>query len=352
MTTLEKYTVDVSTPVSRDRWAAALAASDGALPEHHPGWTDALCASAGYRDVSRLYEFADGTEVVLPLVARRGPAGTGGRAYSYPPAWGIGGPIQAGISSRAAQMILRDLRSLGYQQIGLRPNPLDGAAWADAARAENVLTIPRRAHVLDLSGGVDAVWDGLNKSGRRNVRLARRAGVTIEVGRGGRLLDQYYPLFLASVDRWAEHQHEPRWLARARAGRRDSLAKLRAMGHHLGENFCVVLASVDGTAVAGVIGLYGRTGHGTRSAFDRDRIGTTHAGELAYWTTIELACAAGCRTFHLGESGWSRPLARAKEKFGARPHEYVELRIERLPWTRVDTAVRSGVKRVIGFRDE
>lgn len=341
----------VMSPAPRGRWHEILAASDSALPEHAPGWTDALCASGRYRDVSRLYRFADGGEMLLPLVRRRGAAGAGGWAQSFPAAWGIGGPVDSGVTAAAAHAVLQDLRRLGHQRIGIRPNPLDGAVWQAAADAQNILTIPRRAHVLDLSAGVDAVWAGMSQSARRNVRLARRGGVRTEVGRGGRLLDEYYRLFLSSVDRWAANQHEPRALARARARRRDPVGKLRAMGRHLGDDFAVILSYLDHTPVAGVIVLYGRTAHGTRAAMDRQRIGRTHASELAYWTAIELACAAGCPVFHMGESGRSANLARAKEKFGARPYDYPELRIERLPWTRTDTALRTGVKRVIGFHD-
>ncbi|UVE94088.1 GNAT family N-acetyltransferase [Dietzia sp. B32] len=344
--------VEVTSPAPRERWRELVASSDSALPEHAPGWTDALCATGRYADVSRHYSFEDGGEALLPLVARRGPTGIGGWAGSYPAAWGIGGPLDTGLSTDAARSILRDLRGLGCQRIGIRPNPLDGPVWVAAARAEEVSTIPRRAHVLDLSAGVEAVWAGMNQSGRRNVRLARRAGVRLEVGSGGTLLDEYYELFLSSIDRWAEKQREPRALARARARRRDPLSKLRTMGDRLGEDFRVILAHLDGAPVAGAIVLYGPTGHGTRAAMDGDRIGKSHASELVYWTAIELACESGCSTFHMGESGRSKALAQAKEKFGARAYDYAELRIERLPWTRMDTVVRTGVKRLIGFADE
>ena len=40
-----------------------------------------------------------------------------------------------------------------------------------------------------------------------------------------------------------------------------------------------------------------------------------------------------------------------KERWGAVGHPYHEVRIERLPVTRVDAAARGAVKRLIGFRD-
>ena len=65
----------------------------------------------------------------------------------------------------------------------------------------------------------------------------------------------------------------------------------------------------------------------------------------------QLACELGCTAYHLGESGQSASLAQYKEKFGARPVDYAELRMERLPYTRTDQAARSAVKKVLGFRD-
>ena len=63
------------------------------------------------------------------------------------------------------------------------------------------------------------------------------------------------------------------------------------------------------------------------------------------------AADAGCEAFHLGESGRSSSLARYKEKYGAVGMDYAEHRIEHLPATRADAAVRGAVKRVIGFRE-
>ena len=68
----------VVSPVPREKWRTVLDTDSGALPEHAPEWMDALVSDGRYRDVSRLYSFADGREVVLPLVQRRGIAGLGG----------------------------------------------------------------------------------------------------------------------------------------------------------------------------------------------------------------------------------------------------------------------------------
>ncbi len=334
----------------RAQWQAVVEADPHSLPEHTPEWLDAICASGGYEDATRLYAGADGRCFVVPLVRRTGPAGWGGGLLSPPPAWGMGGVVGRDLDEHALRRILADLVGLRAQRLWFRPDPTTAALW-DAATDGASLPIARHAHVVDLEGGVDAVWSRVHRGARKYVRRAERAGVRIEVDRAGDLLDTYYDLYLTSVDRWAARQNEPLRLARWRARRRDPLEKLRLMAHHLGPAFVLTMAYVDDRPAYGSIMLLGQTAHVTRSAMDIERVGDTKAGSLVQWSMLQLACAHGCRTYHLGESGRSRSLAQFKESFGATGIDYAEHRYERLPFTRADQTLRSVVKKVLRFRD-
>ena len=342
--------MQVLTPAPRDEWRSVVAGDRSALPEHAPEWIDALCDSGQYTDASRCYVLADGRQFVLPLVRRTGPRGLGGVLLSYPPAWGIGGIVGAGLDPSVVREVMDDLRSTGAQRISIRPDPTRWPDWRIVADT-SVVVIPRRCHVIDLTGGLDAAWKALSKSARRGVRTAERAGVRVEVDRSGELLEDYYRLYLLSVDRWARRQHEPRSLARLRASRRDPLEKLKKLSRHLRKAFVTTVAYIDGKPAAGSITVIGQTAHDIRAAMDADLVGRTYAGDLLQWTTITLACDLGCSAFHLGESGRSASLAQFKEKFGARSVDYAELRLERLPYTRGDLAIRAIAKHLLGFRD-
>ena len=339
----------VVSPAPRADWRRVVAADPLALPEHSPEWVDAICSTGPYVDATRLYRFPDGRDLVLPLVRRTGPTGLGGSFLSYPPAWGMGGLVGQGVDAAAAAAVLQDLRSFHVQRVSIRPDPLRSHLW-DHAR-EGLVRIERRGHVADLGGGIDAVEERLPKATRKYIRRAQRSGVRVELDRTGALLEPYYALYLASVDRWAARQHEPRPLARWRAGRRDPLSKLQALAHHLGDRFVVAMAYVDDAPAFATIMLLGPTAHVTRSAMDIDRVGSTKAGSLVHWTLLQEAVAHGCSRYHLGESGASTSLAQFKESFGAVPVDYHELRLERLPYTRADQQLRAAVKRVLRFRD-
>jgi lipid II:glycine glycyltransferase (peptidoglycan interpeptide bridge formation enzyme) len=294
---------------------------------------------------------ADGRRYVLPMVERTGVATPLHIEASMPPAWGMGGLVGAAPRVADVAAVFDDLRSGRSVRTHIRPNPLHADVWREAAPPD-VIVIPRRAHVLDLSGGYDTVWnERFKRDTRTRIRNAQKNGLHIELDTTGRLIPVFYELLERSFDRWARIQHEPAALTRFRGRRRDPIAKFHALADALGERFRLWLATLDDRPVAAIIVLQGRNAHITRSAMDEVVAGRTKANYLLHHLAIEDACNAGCRSYHMGESGSSRGLAQFKTRFGAQPIDYAEYRLEHLPLTRMDTAARGLVKRVIGFRD-
>jgi hypothetical protein len=342
--------VEVVSPAPRREWLEAWRADPEALPTQHPGWTDAAVAAGRGADASRMYVTSEGRRLILPVVRRpsRGPALV---EASMPAHWGFGGLVGGGgVGPDDVALVLDDLASRRIACQSIRPNPLLGALYRGHAPAGS-LSVARRAHVLDLRSGIDVVWKGFADSRRRAIRKAERSGVEVEEDATGRLLPEFFALLEHSEERWARQQHEPAWLARWRARFRDTLPKWQAIARHLDGGCRQWVARHDGRPVASIIVLFGVNAHYTRGAMDKERAGPLRANDLLMWHAIQAAVATGAGTFHLGESGESRSLADYKERFGARPVDYPELRIERLPITRADGAVRAAVKRVIGFRD-
>lgn len=341
--------VAVQSPAPREVWGELVRSDPDALPTQSPAWLDCVCAVTGARDASRLYSFADGRRFVLPLAQRgRGILST---YAAYRAAWGFGGLVGSPPREDEVRAVLNDLRGMAALQVRVRPNPLRHEAWA-AARPAGVITIPRRAHVIDLREGFEAIWKhGFSKNARTDVRRAERHGVRVEADRDGRLLPIYWDLYMRSVERWARRQHEPAALARWRAARRDSMAKLERIIGGLHPAATLWVAWVGQRPAAAMLVLRGSNAHDTRGVMDLEVAGPTRANYLLQRHAIEDACDAGCLRYHMGETGESRSLAHFKESFGARPHVYAEYLVEALPLTRADRALRSVVKRALGFRD-
>jgi Acetyltransferase (GNAT) domain len=342
--------LQVLSPAPRDVWGEVLEADPRALVSHTPDWTDIVCAITGARDVSRLYEFGDGTRMVLPLV--RSTRGAYPLEASFPAAWGFGGLIGPEPSAEQVREVVEELRSRSVVRTRVRPNPLNGSVWRDAA-PHGMTWIARRAHVLDLRDGFDAVWRHRFSKGARNaIRRAERMGVDVELDTSGRLGAVFRTLYDRSVERWARRQHEPLQLARWRARRREPLEKFTELPRRLGSAGRLWVAWTDGRPAAAIFVLQGTNAHYTRGAIDEELAGRTRASYLLQSIAIEDACRAGCGWYHMGESGLSRGLAQFKEALGGRPVDYSECLMERLPVNRLDNGARTLAKRILRFRDE
>jgi len=88
--------VNIISPVPRDTWEEVLRNDPFALETQSPAWADAMCASGGFEDASRLYETADGRRLVLPLLRRSFAGGVVAFEASNPPHCGVGGLLAPG----------------------------------------------------------------------------------------------------------------------------------------------------------------------------------------------------------------------------------------------------------------
>ncbi len=342
----------VTSPAPREVWRRLLEHDPEALPSQSPDWLDCICTYQGYRDASRLYTLADGQQLLLPVVKRKYVPDFASVQASLPHAWGTGGVLtQQPLGPEELAAVFEDLASQPFLSMGIVPNPRQGKLWR-VAQPEGCVSISRRAHVLDLEGGFNHVWQKRFAAKTRNkVRQAERSGLVVECDTSGRLIPVFYELFRRSVDRWAEQQHEPRWLARQRAEKRDPLSKLVHIARHLGEVCRVWVAWRGDRPAAAILVMVGHNADYMMGAMDKELAAPTNANDLLQKNAIEDACRAGCRFYHMGESGESAGIAAFKERFGARAYPYDEYRLERLPLNRIDRSLRGLVKRAIGFRD-
>jgi hypothetical protein len=344
--------IEVINPAPRQEWLEISRADPNTLLSQTPAWIDAICRSGMYRDASRLYLLPNGRKLILPMVQRFGLLPGLSILESHPYGWGIGGPLApGGVTSQDISTIFADLASQPYMVAAIRPNPLDGVRWA-ANSPEGIIRIPRAAHVLDLSGGFNQVWSKRFESAtRQSIRHAERSGLVIERDTTGRQAPVFYRLFKRSIERWASQQHEPVLLARVRNQTRDPLRKFQAISRELGEDCRFWIAYLEGEPIAGILVLQGMNAYYTRGAMIKEFAGRTRANYLLHSLAIEEACHSGCRYYHMGETGESTSLARFKQRFGSQAYPYAEYRIERLPVTRINHALRALVKKIIGFKD-
>jgi Acetyltransferase (GNAT) domain len=344
---------EVTSPVPRAVWEAALRSDGHAVVSQSLAWRDAVLADGRYQDVSLLYEFPSGRQVVLPMARhrRRPPLAT--VTASWPGGWGVGGPISLGgrVSPAEAGAVLADVARRGTLAAEIQFRHEADEAWLRETgrfRAER-----RGCHILDLDGGFGRVWQHrFRGTARTAVRKAERSGLDVEVDRSGRLLPVFNELYEKSIQRWAAMQHEPLWLSRWRTIQATPPRMLEVVAGRFGTDCGIWVAWSRGVPVAAIIVLKsGGYAKYWRGAMDKELATGARANDLLHRLAIEDACEEGYRWYDMGYSRPGSRLASFKEKLGATLYFCHTLRAERLPMHAAGQFSRDLAKRVMGFRD-
>src|SRR5580704_5795874 len=170
----------VSSPVARDVWESLIKSNPNSVVSQSLAWHDAILASGVYKDVSLLYEFASGQQVLLPMAQRRWRTPLEPAAASWPRRWGVGGPISRGrsIASNEAKAVLGHLAGRDILGAEIHLSHTCDPVWLREAGQFQVRNEP--CYVLDLAGGFDEVWrHKFRSSVRTAVRKAERSDIDV-----------------------------------------------------------------------------------------------------------------------------------------------------------------------------
>lgn len=167
----------------RPTWDAYVENSAHGLPQHLSGWRDVMSKTYGY--ATHYLMAKEGEEVVgvLPLFIVRSFL-VDDSAMTMPGGLCADDPeVAAALIDRGKQVAQRaKVKRLVLQDT--RRN------WPGDLQT----TSHHVSWVIDVRAGTDALWKGLDKNIRRQVRMARNKGLTVEIDRTGAHIDDFYEI--------------------------------------------------------------------------------------------------------------------------------------------------------------
>jgi FemAB-related protein (PEP-CTERM system-associated) len=165
-------------------WDAYVESHVAGLPLHLSGWRDVLTGIGGYETPYLLACEAGRPVGVLPLFVVR--SFLVGDSLTTPP-----GGLCADSEAAAAALIERGLevaRRAGVKRFVVQDTR---QTWPGSLQ-----TVSHHVYwLVDLRAGVESLWQELDGNIRRQVRLARRNALSVEIDRTGRQLAAFYDVF-------------------------------------------------------------------------------------------------------------------------------------------------------------
>jgi hypothetical protein len=338
----------VETPAPRDIWKELMDDNEQVLIYQTPEWLDSLVRLGGHEDASRLYQFSTGEMAILTMVRRIGRPQSLTTYSSMPHGWGTGGIITRGLlHSGQMEEVFADLHRIGGLRTSIRLGPLTSHYW-DKVQAPRWRKVVRGTHILNIQNGYQHFWEEvLSSSTRTKIRKAEKAGITVARDNHEQSLPIFYHLYMKWIEDRARQRRMPLALARLLGKLREPYEKFQSVCSQFGEACQIWIASKDDQPIsAAILLIHQAHAFYWRSYSDRRLSGPTRANELLQVLMIEGAINAGCRFYHMGESGGMQSLKNYKEKFGAVEYQYKEYYLENLPWLHFQDNTHDLMKRL------
>jgi CelD/BcsL family acetyltransferase involved in cellulose biosynthesis len=268
--------------LSDPAWTEFVRSCPAALPFHHPAWAGMLAECYGYRPlVVALPDKANQIDAGLPIIEVRSPLAA--RRWISLPFTDYCPVLTLGCSEKdLADTLMREMRAHGAGRFELH-GPLmqrRGLYSRDVAVR----------HTLALDPDPQVVYRRFTKMHQRNIRIAERAGVRVELGRSASDLRRFYDLHLITRRRLGVPIQPRRFF--------DLLAQ-RVIADGLG---FVLSAYLDQVPVASAVFLawngmliykYGASDQ----AFRQHR-----PNNLLFWAAIRWGCENGYHTLDFGRT--------------------------------------------------
>jgi serine/alanine adding enzyme len=291
-----KTEIAICSAEGRSEWDAFVQHFSRATFCHAYQWWSIIQDTYGHRPIYLIARCGRRLQGVLPLFLVK--SRVFGRSLSSMPFLDYGGPCADSpeVAAKLLNHAVGLLKDLGANYIEMR--------GCDPSGANSIARLDKVTMILDLSSGVDRLWNFLQAKVRNQVRKAEKSGLRVAFG-GAELLEEFYPVFAVNMRDLGSPVHHFSFFSNmlAQFGQQAELAIIR-----------------DGNRpVGGLVSLFFRDAVVIPWASSLREDFSKCPNNLLYWEAIKHAVERGCKRFDFGRSSINSGTYHFKKQWGARP---------------------------------
>jgi FemAB-related protein (PEP-CTERM system-associated) len=282
--------------VERHTWETYLERSPASSVCHRFLWQSIIKQAYGHQPLYLLARTGAHVRGVLPLVVVK--SRLFGKSLVSMPFLDYGG-VCADDEDTAKRLVSHALQLIpvcGVDSVELRQRQPPTHA--------GVVRLDKVGMQLDLSRGIEKVWQSFPAKVRNQVRKAEKAGLQASIG-GGELLDEFYSFFVVNMRDLGSPVHSKKFFA--------------TMFAQFGEQARIVLVREGQQPIGGLVCLFFKKTATVPWASSLRQFLAKCPNNLAYWEAMQYASARGCTMFDFGRSSIDSGTYNFKRQWGAEP---------------------------------
>ncbi|MDR3011755.1 MAG: GNAT family N-acetyltransferase [Chitinispirillales bacterium] len=288
------------TEATRDKWLAVAKACPYATYFHTPHWYESIVPNQKHIALEIIFD--DNVSAIISFAKIKRKGGLLVDHFSSPGGT-YGGWISASPLNDQHVKILTDVL-LSKKNLTFKANPFCPSPTPDIFFRDHT-------HILDLTKGIDKIYNGFYRGHKSAINCAVRNEVIIRASESLEEWDKYYELYMDSIDRW-RRMHDskaPRTIYPRSFFRRLHMART---GREV-----LWLAFKDNEPIAGALIFYWNRHtvywHGSASA----KHFHLKPNNLLHWEIIKDAINKGYEIYDFNPSAGFEGVESFKERFGS-----------------------------------
>ena len=293
----------LASDIDKNKWNSFTSGHPQVSPYHHFAWKSSIEKAYGHQCFYLIVEDANKEIIgVLPTVAIKPPFIKGKLCAlpfcDYGACLAADESVESMLINKAMEITSQNKLSIfeyrACQALPTDDNDLDSPSGKQKVRM--LLELPESSEIL---------FGGFKAKLRSQIRRAIKNGLSAELGRSDKLIDEFYDVFTCNMKDLGSPTHSKKWFSEIKDNYK--------------EDMVISIIRHNGLPVGAGIVLFNGSVASIPWASTRRKFNPLAPNMLLYWSLLEYAADNGYKTFDFGRSTYDEGTYKFKKQWGAKP---------------------------------
>lgn len=328
--------IRLASDFDKEKWNRFTSRHPQVTPYHHFAWKISIEKAYGHQCFYLMAENSDKEIVgVLPTVSIKPPI-IKGKLCALPfcdlgSCLAVNESVEDMLINKALDITLQhNLSAFEYRVSQILPSDIDSIEPVSKAHKVRML--------LELPESSDILFTSFKAKLRSQINKAIKNGLTAEMGRSDKLIDEFYDVFSCNMKNLGSPTHSKKWFSEIK-------------DNYMEDMLLCIIKHNERPVAAGIVLFKGSMASIPWASTIR-KFNHLAPNMLLYWSLLKYSADNGYKTFDFGRSTYEEGTYKFKKQWGAKPlllewKEFHNVGQYTIPVNNTNTDIKSKIRPVI-----